>query len=456
MTGKETSSPDIILLGERAQQLDMLLHVQEFSTMSVLITGPADIGKSSLLNAAHGQLSVHHQVILIDAFSMQTLADIIEHIAQSLGCSANLIDLDTHLVNMAAQQETLHLLIDDAHLLDDDILQLILEKSTLEHGWHVILSGDESLKPRLNDLQSLFENKLYHLIELAPLTEEESENFITQYYKNAGVDVMPLSMKDIHQLWQLSKGVPGKLVELITLEQDHQTQRSIGFPIGHVAAVLLIVSALVVSLLYQEDQGTTQQSEDLIAQLVAEKQQQGLKPNVQTPVATNNKQAELSIEPEPISKPVAEVAQARKSEPLSKSASEPLQPEVKKEVRSTSLVSTAPVKPKPQVTKQAVSKNTHPLLTMPSQSFALQLLGVRSKDNAESFVRRFSREIGSDKLNIYETRYRGQPWFVVVYGPIDSKPLANEEAYKLSKTIKSQPWVRPISKIQDDIRQIAQ
>lgn len=314
MTGKETSSPDIILLGDRAQQLDMLLHIQEFSTMSVLITGPAEIGKSALLNAAHSQLSVHHQVILIDAFVTQSLPDIIEQIALSLGCDANLIDLDTHLVKMAAQQDTLHLLIDDAHLLDDDTLQLLLEKSTLEHGWHLILSGESSLQSRLDDLQNLFENKLYHLIELSPLSEEEAESFISQFYKQAGIEVVPLSMKDIHQLWQLSQGVPGKLIELISLEQDHQTQRSASFPIGHMVAVALIVSALTVSLFYRDEGTEVEQAEDMIAALVAEKQQQVNKKI--EPV----REQKASFKEELVADSSAEVAAAKKQTQITPSA----------------------------------------------------------------------------------------------------------------------------------------
>lgn len=455
MTGKEISSPDMILLGERAQQFDMLLHVQEFSTMSVLITGPSEIGKTTLLKAAADQLSVHHQVVFIDAVNTHTLADILESIALDLGCEANLVDLDTHLIHMSAQNETLHLLIDDAHLLDGETLQFFLEKSTLEHGWHLILSGEASLKARLDVLQSLFENKLYHLIELNPYTEEESEAFVAQLYQRAGMDVIPISHKDLHQLWQLSKGIPGKLLELIELEQDQHVSGKGGFPLGHIAAVLLVGSALLVSLLYQADEEVEVTPEDKIAELVAQKrlelQQQKREQSKPAETASDLNQVEMDAEPKPIvqQKPQSQADDIASVTEVDASQSVKIEPEPKPEARASQKVATSK-----QVEK--VTFKTHPLMNMPEQSFALQLLGVRSEENAKSFVERFSRQIGSDKLNIYETRYRGEPWFVVVYGPIDNKALANEQANKLSKTIKSQPWVRPISKIQDDIRQIEQ
>ena len=468
MADSNKASPDIILLGEREQQLDMLLHVQEFSAMAVLITGPVDIGKTALLEVATAQLSVHHQVILINSVQTCQLAELIDAIAQQLGCSANLLDLDSELKKMAQQQETLHLLIDDAHLIADDVLKLLMEKSAQEHGWRLILCGDESLKARLNDLQNHFENKLYHLIELSPLSEDESELFISQLFKRSGIDVLPLSSKDMHQLWLLSKGVPGRLIELIELEQDNQKQRSGRLPLGHIAAVCLIGSALFVSFLYQDNRPA--ESEDVIALLLA---QQEARNNVFEGPVSN---AGLTTEEEglktnqQVDSVVLAIEHPDLDTILSKAELDSFDDNVPKQnILSsndasipkrveTPPVSLGKIKPAPiaAVARSVTSgpSSTHPLLLAPSQSYALQLLGVRNEESAEAFVRRFARQMDGSKLTIYETRYKGEPWFVVVYGPMDDKQQANQQAKQLSKTIKGKPWVRPISKIQADINQI--
>ena len=462
MADSNKTSPDIILLGEREQQLDMLLHVQEFSAMAVLITGPDGIGKTSLLQAAISQLSVHHQVIHINAFQTNQLPELIDVISLQLGCPANLLDLNAQLEKMAQQQETLHLIIDDAHLIADDALAVLIERSTQEHGWHLILCGDESLKSRLNSLQSNFENKLYHLIELSPFTEEESEAFISQLFKRSGIDVVPLSIKDMHQLWLLSKGVPGKLVELIELEQDNQRQRTSRLPLGHIAAVCLIGSALFISFMYQE-QKIEHTDDDAIAMLLAEQQARlkpqddkvGLDSGLSIDEIAIDKVQETSVQSESVNTEddsedldSAIVHQEEIHEPLET---------IPKRVE-TSQLSAGKIKhndqgaPVKQVAKSEMNK--HPLLSAPSQSYALQLLGVRNEESAKAFVRRFARQMDGSKLTTYETRYKGEPWFVVVYGPMDNKQQANQEASQLSKTIKGQPWVRPISKIQADIRQL--
>jgi DamX protein len=458
MADLHKASPDIILFGEREQQLDMLLHVQEFSAMAVLITGPSDIGKTALLEAAVTQLSVHHQTIHINASTTNQLADLIDEIALQLGCAANLVDLDTQLTQISQQQETLHLVIDDAHLLNDEVITLLLEKSSLEHGWRLILCGDESLKSRLKALQSQFEHKLYHLIELSALTEEESEAFITQLFKRSGIDVVPMSMKDMHQLWLLSKGVPGKLIELVELEQDSRKQRSSRFPVGHIAAVCLIGSALLVSYLYQGEEAVVKiDSDDAIAQLLLEQKTR----------LSDVKQTVALDESDGLSDDEIDLLEPDKDDQISSVGSdEPKQDVVKPEpivesipkrvetpAASLGKISQAD-KNEVVVSSPKASTSNHPLLSAPSQSYALQLLGVRNEASAKAFVQRFAREMDGSKLNIYETRYKGEPWFVVVYGPMDNKQQASKQANQLAKTLKGQPWVRPISKIQADIRQI--
>ncbi|MFY0640865.1 MAG: SPOR domain-containing protein [Bermanella sp.] len=463
MADSNKTSPDIILLGEREQQLDMLLHVQEFSAMAVLITGPSEIGKTALLQAAISQLSVHHQVVHINAFQTNQLPELIDVISLQLGCSANLLDLNTQLEKMALQQETLHLMVDDAHLIADDVLSVLIEKSTQEHGWRLILCGDESLKSRLNSMQSQFENKLYHLIELSPFTEEESEAFIAQLFKRSGNDVVPLSIKDMHQLWLLSKGVPGKLIELIELEQDNQRQRSGRLPLGHIAAVCLIGSALFVSFLYQE-QDVVSVEDDAIAILLAEKNNRKTAAVSVAAVDEGLSTEEVELDVQPVNPAPSNVETSQ--DKLSLDDTEII--ETAKNPSSKALASIPKRVETPEASvgkiKQSEQKPAnkqadtlafkHPLLSAPSQSYALQLLGVRNEESAKAFVRRFARQMDGSKLTIYETRYKGEPWFVVVYGPMDNKQQANQQASQLSKTIKGQPWVRPISKIQADIRQV--
>jgi adenylate kinase len=75
-------TPIPILVGERIQQLDMLMHIQEFSSMVAVVTGDAGMGKTALVESAASQLSIHHQVISFSAAEIQSEVDVVEFISQ--------------------------------------------------------------------------------------------------------------------------------------------------------------------------------------------------------------------------------------------------------------------------------------------------------------------------------------------------------------------------------------
>jgi septal ring-binding cell division protein DamX/type II secretory pathway predicted ATPase ExeA len=454
MKSIQTVTSPFINIGERSQQLDMIQHVQEFSAMSVLVTGTAGVGKTSFINAAIEHLSVHHQVLSLDALNTLTETNLIEQVSQQLGCGHTLSEVDVALAAVAEQGESVHLVIDDAHLLEDSALNLLFEKSLQEKGWHLVLCGDESLQERLNLLQAeLQKENIYHLIHLNAFDEAETGLFIQEVYDAAGQDFKVLSNKKKHQLWLLSKGLPGKLLELLDSEKETSNSSVNKFPIGHVAAILLIGVALVLSFIYQDPVEPIAE-QDVIAELLAQKVP------AKTPHTSNATDSDLGTKQATSSSPVTVTDQASKVKVPSNTSTKST-PSASSLVvaNKTKKVVTPASQPKlPKIERVASSSKSvpkkHPLLLAPPQEYALQLLGVRNKKSALAFTKRFARQLSSDKLNVYETTYKGQPWFVVVYGPYQNKKNASNEAVSLSRSLKSQPWVRPISKIQEDIRKI--
>ena len=444
------ASPTFIHIGERVQQLDMLLHVQQFSSLIVLLSGETNTGKSSLLSVAKDQLATHAQVIHFDALAYPDEQSIIVYLASQLECTANLAAVEEN-----TQETTLHVLIDDAHLLDAQALSLLVTLSIRQESWHLVLCGDDSMQAKLTELQQEHQaEKLYHHIDLQPLSETESCQFIAELFKQAGVNEHPLSEQKTHQLWLLSNGLPGKLVELLDVEKEHQQRLKTRFPLGHVAAIVLIGVALVFSFLYQEE-SKVNDPKDVIALLLEQKTQEIQQ---DTPKAIIDKVIEKS--------PAFSQAKTEQNQNINKqeekAAPEPSRQANQPQLTSSELVTKAPRGPQSSVidknskpASRAKSKQTqlHPLLTAAPNEYVLQLLGVRSEKSAKAFVTRFERELNADKLNVYQTKYKGQPWFVVVYGPFNNKNSANSEASSLGRTLKSRPWIRPVSKIQEDIRQ---
>lgn len=457
MGKNQIAAPSFVHIGERVQQLDMLQHVQEFSAMVVLVTGEPGSGKSSLLQAAISQLSVHHQILAIDAVTSANKTSLIQQISQQLACDASLEAIDTALTEISEQNESVHLVVDDAHLLEESAFNLIIRKAIQDHSWHLVICGDQGLQSRLDNLQQeLQQENTYHLIQLAPFNESESDQFIEALFQQAGQDFTQITNKKRHQLWLLSNGLPGKLVELVELEKETHRNLSSKFPVGHVAAIFLIGTALIFSYFYQDEVVTVAQ-DDVIAELLAQKSQSKKQfsfEEIKDNAVNESTLQEVLVSPTKIE----ESSKAKEpSKPLLGQADNYQGTEFPESDTKTPLASLGkPIKPAKldTVPAQKKVKSFHPLLDAQPQEYALQLLGVRSKKSAKDFMHRFERQLSSEKLNVYETKYKGQPWFVVVYGPYQNKQNASQEALSLARSLKSQPWVRPIAKIQEDIRKL--
>ena len=457
-------APSFVPVGERAQQLDMLLHLQEFSSMVVLLTGSASVGKTALLEAAYSELQIHHQVILIPAHKMMGESDLFQHLAEALDCSPSEAGVGVALNVAKNQDETVHVLVDDAHLMEAEALQYLVEVAISKNGWHLILAGDEGLESQLRILQArVKQESLYHTLHLHSLSEEELQFFLTEIYRQLGYDTLPLSQQRIHQLWMLSDGLPGKVIDYIEVENEKATGLVARIPFGHVAAMLVVGAALFFSYVYQ---GENVDAQDPIAALLshstpdaemsvqeADDRLNALLKGKAVPTSAGVEKASIELVDIPVQS-LAENSQLAVPSAEVEKQSEPAKNlSTKKDV--VALVDEAPLSNE-RAAKQSVPvavESKHPLLAASPKTYALQLLGVRKSKSAEAFMERLTKQVDAQQVSIYETRYKSAPWYVVVYGPFDNKNKARQAVKSLPKTMQKQrPWVRQLSKIQEDIR----
>jgi DamX protein len=435
-------TPTPILVGERIQQLDMLMHIQEFSSMVAVITGAAKMGKTALIESATSQLSIHHQVISFSAAEVQSEIDVVEFISQQLGIVDSWAAIEQSLIDIHEQSESVNVLIDDAHLLSYELLSMLCTRAIQEDGWHLVLAGDDTLFKKLSDIQqALHHTNLIHHLDLTAISEDEAIDLAAEYFKRSGHESVPVSRQKLIQLWQVSNGVPGSLLELLESEQQQSRSADAKFPFGHVAAICLIAVALTFSYLYKDDSADQL---DVIDTIIASQANINTKPNLDKPAV-----AKPAVE-----KPVVPIVKIPQLAIAEKNIATPEPTQKAPITKVVNITPVAEVKKVVSVVNKAPEKNLHPLLSAPSDGFGLQLLGVRSKASAMSVLSDFKGALGDDKLSVYETNYKGQPWFVVVYGPINNKDAANQKAGALAKRLKNQPWVRPMAKIQEDIRKI--
>lgn len=486
------NAPVYITVGQRAQQLDMLLHLQEFSSMVVLITGKAGVGKSALLNAAHNQLSIHHQSVLLPAYKLMAETHVLEALGQALHCDASELGFSAAIKLLEEQGDSFHALVDDAHLLEVDALQFLVEQACLHDNFHLVLAGDDGIEPQLRILQArLKQESLYHNAVVQPLSEEELLAFLQDLYLQTNEQEMPLSDQKVHQLWVLTEGIPAKVLELLEVEEEKQQAKAKRFPIAHVGALALIAAALYLSFQYKgDDAQDIINADDPIAALLGERASGGaerIEHSTDTlsadPAsvdvassslleAEDNAQSLLLDDVDDPSVDLTDAALKSEAQDLTFATAEAqgMEESIKPTPARPGPAPTALPKPtgqpkndlapqRPKITSKVdetanlPKRPNHPLLKEPPQTYALQLLGVRNQQSANEFVQGLTRQIGQDLLSVYQTRYQNQPWYVVVYGPFEDRNDAENAANQLpGKLRQQQPWIRQLSKIQEDIR----
>ncbi len=160
---------------------------------------------------------------------------------------------------------------------------------------------------------------------------------------------------------------------------------------------------------------------------------------------------ELVVEPEP---PVTRDPEpAEQTVVLEESRPEP-EPEPEPEPQAQPQVAQPPEPtpaPEPQVAQSGspYKKETELLNTDPD-SYTLQMLGARAERSAVEFI---ERQPAPAKFTYFETLYKGEPWYVVLYGEFPNRDAAVAAVKELPQTLRKQrPWARSFAGVQNDIR----
>ena len=89
----------------------------------------------------------------------------------------------------------------------------------------------------------------------------------------------------------------------------------------------------------------------------------------------------------------------------------------------------------------------------PDTGYALQIFGTHNPKRAQQLVEQYAKQLS---LFVYETRYSGKAWFVVVSGPYIGRDEAKQAIQDLAPGLQRlRPWPRNIASIQSDIQRFS-
>ena len=174
---------DLALLPQQAEAVEMIkIHAQHGGFSAIV--GHPGVGKSVI--RAHLEELGKGRDTVVASFTqtMHTYRPILKQLAESLQVNALMKDIEKELIQAAYRhvqsQKTLYIVIDDAHLLDIDILRklrLLFERFPKKHN--LVLLGHPELMHRLSMMcNEDIKSRISYSKQVLPLHDADLTDFI--------------------------------------------------------------------------------------------------------------------------------------------------------------------------------------------------------------------------------------------------------------------------------------
>lgn len=502
---------------QRKPVLGQLHHLARYSQLLLVVTGPHGSGKTLLrqaLVASTNKQSV--QSVVVSARGAGDATGVLRQVAQALNVAqAEMRPILAQVVQLALTGQEVYILVDDAEQLGESALEALLglAAGTPEGRPHVFLFGEASIIDRLDQLcaESGTEEERFHVIELAPYTEEETREYLAQRLDGAGQGVELFSAAQISDIHEQSGGWPGainqvardSMIEAMIASRSAVKRPSMGFkmPKKHVLALGGVVVAAVLAawlipgrsnapatapassqaqLPLGQGQAPAQQSNNggPAIEFAGNSQpmplpMNGSQPATRAPLAEaagsgegdgedGGPAANQSLQPPTVTttappvgataSPAPSMAQqpvpAPRPAPAAKPAPAPAP--AAKPAPAPTQVATAKPAPAPAAKPAAAAPGAAGSGWYAGQApthYVVQILGTSSEATAQSYV----KEQGGE-YRYFKKTLQGKPLFVVTYGSFADRNAALTAIKALPEKVQAgKPWPRTVGSIQQEL-----
>lgn len=489
----------------RKPVLAQLHHTAHFSDQVQVVVGPSGAGKTLLRQALVASCNKDKVQCTVTSGREQADAAGLERlICQTLGVTDVKMLLE-RAGQLHATGMQLYLVVDEAHCLEQAAVQLLVELSQSgQAAPRVFLFAEESVVGLLEAVEVADDRAWLQLVELAPLTLDETRGYLTERLEGAGQGIELLDDQQIARIHQLSNGWPGLINQqarrVMMEELDEPARpahkRRSGVPLRSLIALVLVGAGVAIAWMMggdaPEPERTVLSLPDQVAgldvtdvgrggpvlqmpneragtlELIAEDpdtEQAGLAEVVRQPrpPLTADTQAELPAPvalPEPpaaqlppqVAAPAPTAVEELPAPPPASPVAPAPAPVVQAPAQPAAEPAAPPAAPQPTVSRPAASAYHEDAWyrQRPATNYTLQLLGTRSRQAALDFIK---AQAGQADLGYFETLHEGQPWFVVTLGAYANRSQAQQAVARLPEPLrKQQPWPRSLGSIQQSLR----
>jgi type II secretory pathway predicted ATPase ExeA len=211
--------------------LHKLRYAVENGRGAGLLAGVAGVGKTMLIEALRQQLGERYQPFVRVVFPQMSDRDLLVYLAEQFGAppadpprytvEESLRRLEYVLAENDRRGHHAVVVIDEAHLLEDsgllEPLRLLLNLGSLEKApFTLLLAGQPAVIPMVQR-HGGFDERLDIKVLLAPLTVEETAEYVVHRLAGAGATREIFAPEAILAVHQLSGGTPRRINRLCDL-----------------------------------------------------------------------------------------------------------------------------------------------------------------------------------------------------------------------------------------------
>jgi DamX protein len=423
------------------------------NNVMIAILGEQGNGKTAFAHLLHDEIASHGPEITpyrITASPLFNRAFFLHQLKELIG-----VEGDAAISNFIAmsQQQKSHILliIDDAQYLSPVFIEEILGE-TQQLGstgyFHVCLVSDFSLVPNLNKLaQNMYKDSV-HSIELGPLSESETKQYLLQHILPRQYIEKRVTDARVKQFYQLTAGhlvdINRQMTNFFRTKDPSLKNK---WPLSYVNVAAMLLVTAVAYIWYA--QGPHVELDQIAKSDVVEKSVL-LSQNEPAPALYSR------ITPYEIGAIRQEILATplRRTDLVAMNEEDDAPNEsmvVMDKVIVAPKVMTHLEKPAASPAPKIIKKNkvltpikVNALRPVVEQSrYTIQLLASQNKRKLESFA---SLHHLNDKVQLRSSYRQGTLWYVLTLGEYKQRKDANAAARKLSKDIAQfSPWVRTIS-----------
>ena len=507
--------------GQRQNLLDQIVEFSLYSNAMIAVTGPLGAGKTTLATNFCGRFAEEAVCVKVAATLfmnqnqfLETLQDALEFKPTgSLDSNSGVEQICRYAAELDLEARSLILIIDDAHELSAEVLQLLtkLLERCVDSNIHALLFGENQLDNLLQSTLTIDAQERLVVFPLDGFASDETQEYIRFKLATARfTKELPIDSGIVGAIHKSSHGMPGAINSLvvdalnaaapvsepdefadiapiysgdrIAQGDEHETIEALegydreekGSPVVSIQSRYWFAAAALVVLLAGTllfwDTGPRETESIPITVAVTPKATQVIEvePVTELPAAVPAQPAAVEVVIAQVEElPVSEVADFDESNLVATASIEEVVAAESvpganngAEINDSQIVVPAevaePIVDVAVVEETALIATASPfveqLLQALPENYAVQLLASHSEANISEFVKQLK---GDHPSGYFETRDQGKPWFVAVLAAFDDRDKAARAISSLPAKLRAnEPWVRSVAGIQTDILQL--